>query len=250
MSSENLRRYPCLQAGEDSGPCGRGQGAGIRRRDGSGAVTCGFGSCVSRGQFVSVPTGPAKRAFKYRFYPTDAQAADLARTFGCVRKVYNLALAARSEAWARQERVGYHQTSAWLTAWFGREVIAVDRFFPSSKLCSACGALAEELPLKVRVRICDGCGATHDRDVNAAKNLLTAGLAVSVCGAGARPHGDLRAGSRLCSRNPYGASRRNPPRSRGGGQRCSIGGFSSASGAGGLWWAQCGPRSSSVQPKG
>ena len=40
-----------------------------------------------------------KRAFKYRFYPTDAQAAELSRTFGCVRKVYNLALAARTEAW-------------------------------------------------------------------------------------------------------------------------------------------------------
>lgn len=59
-----------------------------------------------------------KRAFKYRFYPTDAQAAELARTFGCVRKVYNLALAARSEAWAlRQERVNYNATSAMLTAW-------------------------------------------------------------------------------------------------------------------------------------
>ncbi|MGV9454619.1 RNA-guided endonuclease InsQ/TnpB family protein, partial [Streptomyces sp. NPDC003635] len=58
-----------------------------------------------------------KRAFKYRFYPTDGQAAELSRTFGCVRKVYNLALAARTEAWARQERVNYHQTSAMLTAW-------------------------------------------------------------------------------------------------------------------------------------
>ncbi|MFJ7270815.1 RNA-guided endonuclease InsQ/TnpB family protein [Streptomyces sp. NPDC099050] len=58
-----------------------------------------------------------RRAFKYRFYPTDAQAAELSRTFGCVRKVYNLALAARTEAWTRQERVNYNQTSAMLTAW-------------------------------------------------------------------------------------------------------------------------------------
>lgn len=57
-----------------------------------------------------------KRAFRYRFYPTDAQAAELSRTFGCVRKVYNLALAARAEAWMRQERVNYSQTSAMLTA--------------------------------------------------------------------------------------------------------------------------------------
>ncbi|MGW5669199.1 RNA-guided endonuclease InsQ/TnpB family protein [Micromonospora sp. NPDC003776] len=59
-----------------------------------------------------------KRAFKFRFYPTEAQAAELGRTFGCVRKVYNLALAARTEAWVlRQERVSYNTTSALLTAW-------------------------------------------------------------------------------------------------------------------------------------
>ncbi|MBA2945694.1 RNA-guided endonuclease InsQ/TnpB family protein [Streptomyces himalayensis] len=70
--------------------------------------------------------------------------------------------------------------------WYGREVIAVDRWFPSSKLCHACGTLQEKMPLNVRTWTC-GCGATHDRDVNAAKNLLAAGLAVSVCGAGVRP---------------------------------------------------------------
>ncbi|MEU2866576.1 helix-turn-helix domain-containing protein, partial [Streptomyces mirabilis] len=56
-----------------------------------------------------------KRAYRYRFCPTDAQAAELSRTSGCVRKVYNMALAARTEAWTRQERVSYHQTSAMLT---------------------------------------------------------------------------------------------------------------------------------------
>ncbi|MER7689986.1 RNA-guided endonuclease TnpB family protein, partial [Streptomyces sp. NPDC097610] len=71
--------------------------------------------------------------------------------------------------------------------WYGREVIAVDRFFPSSRLCSHCGTLAKGMPLNVRTWTCGGCGATHDRDVNAAKNLLAAGLAVSVCGAGVRP---------------------------------------------------------------
>ncbi|MFJ6408803.1 RNA-guided endonuclease InsQ/TnpB family protein [Streptomyces hydrogenans] len=72
-------------------------------------------------------------------------------------------------------------------AWYGREVIAVDRFFPSSRLCSHCGALQERMPLGVRTWTCDSCGTTHDRDVNAARNLLAAGLAVSVCGAGVRP---------------------------------------------------------------
>src|SRR3954471_9908366 len=65
-----------------------------------------------------------KRAFKYRFRPTDAQAAELSRTFGCVRKVYNMALAARTEAWARQERVNYNATSAMLTAWKKTEDLA------------------------------------------------------------------------------------------------------------------------------
>ncbi|MCX5367055.1 transposase [Streptomyces sp. NBC_00124] len=69
-------------------------------------------------------------------------------------------------------------------AWYGREVIAVDRFFPSTRLCSGCGTVREKLPLSVRTWTCETCGAAHDRDVNAAKNLLAAGLAVSVCGVG------------------------------------------------------------------
>lgn len=69
-------------------------------------------------------TSHVKRAFKYRFHPTDAQTAELSRTFGCVRKVYNMALGARTEAWARQDRVNYNQTSAMLTAWKKTEELA------------------------------------------------------------------------------------------------------------------------------
>ncbi|SCE14505.1 putative transposase, partial [Streptomyces sp. di188] len=70
-------------------------------------------------------TTHVKRAFKYRFYPTDAQAAELSRTFGCVRKVYNLALQARTEAWVlRSERINYNATSAMLTAWKKTEELA------------------------------------------------------------------------------------------------------------------------------
>ncbi|AEM87711.1 RNA-guided endonuclease InsQ/TnpB family protein [Streptomyces violaceusniger] len=72
-------------------------------------------------------------------------------------------------------------------AWYGRDVVVVDRFFPSTRLCSNCGTLAQRMPLNVRIWTCEGCGATHDRDVNAARNLLAAGLAVTVCGAGVRP---------------------------------------------------------------
>ncbi|GIH63730.1 transposase [Microbispora siamensis] len=60
--------------------------------------------------------------------------------------------------------------------WYGREVLVVDRWFPSSKLCSACGALHESMRLNVRTWEC-ACGVVHDRDVNAAKNILAAGPA-------------------------------------------------------------------------
>lgn len=55
--------------------------------------------------------------------------------------------------------------------WYGCEVKKVDRFFPSSKLCSGCGWKNEELKLGDREWLCKKCGATHDRDLNAAKNL-------------------------------------------------------------------------------
>jgi putative transposase len=59
-----------------------------------------------------------KRSYKYRFYPTPDQAAELSRTFGCVRKVWNLALEARTSAWnLRHERISYVQSSALLTEW-------------------------------------------------------------------------------------------------------------------------------------
>ncbi|MER7008812.1 transposase, partial [Dactylosporangium sp. NPDC000555] len=70
-------------------------------------------------------TAAVKRAFKYRFYPSPGQSVELARTFGCVRLVYNMALQARTEAWTlRQERVSYTTTSAMLTAWKKTEELA------------------------------------------------------------------------------------------------------------------------------
>ncbi|MER5469918.1 RNA-guided endonuclease TnpB family protein [Streptomyces sp. NPDC002685] len=71
-------------------------------------------------------------------------------------------------------------------AWYGRELVVIDRWFPSSKLCGTCGTVRGKLPLNVREWTCD-CGVTHDRDVNAACNILTAGLAASACGDGVRP---------------------------------------------------------------
>lgn len=59
--------------------------------------------------------------------------------------------------------------------WRGRELIQVDRFFPSSKLCSCCGYKNEELELKDREWKCPSCGGNHDRDLNATKNILKEG---------------------------------------------------------------------------
>jgi len=72
-------------------------------------------------------------------------------------------------------------------AWYGRNLIVVDRFYPSSKTCSACGDQVPVLPLDVREWTCAKCGAVHDRDFNAARNLQAAGHAVIACGVGARP---------------------------------------------------------------
>jgi putative transposase len=71
--------------------------------------------------------------------------------------------------------------------WYGRELVKIDRFFPSSKRCGNCGHVIDKLPLSIREWSCPQCGTTHDRDINAANNILAAGLAVTVCGANIRP---------------------------------------------------------------
>ncbi|MFE4695507.1 RNA-guided endonuclease InsQ/TnpB family protein [Streptomyces sp. NPDC056738] len=72
-------------------------------------------------------------------------------------------------------------------AWYGRELVLVNRWFPSSKLCGICGTVRGKLPLHLRDWTCDTCASVHDRDVNAARNILAAGLAASACGDGVRP---------------------------------------------------------------
>ncbi|WP_051392905.1 RNA-guided endonuclease InsQ/TnpB family protein [Glycomyces arizonensis] len=95
-----------------------------------------------------------------------------------------LARAIADAAWA-----AFRAQLEYKAEWYGRTLIAVDRFLPSSKTCSACGTLKEDMPLRQRVFTCPEreCGHTEDRDVNAAKNILAAGLAVAACGDGVRP---------------------------------------------------------------
>jgi len=71
--------------------------------------------------------------------------------------------------------------------WYGRTFVKIDRWFPSSKRCGHCGHIVDKLPLNIREWDCPKCSTHHDRDVNAAKNILAAGLAVKVCGANIRP---------------------------------------------------------------
>ncbi|GLY52126.1 RNA-guided endonuclease TnpB family protein [Lentzea sp. NBRC 102530] len=101
----------------------------------------------------------------------------------------------------------FRQLLEYKAGWYGRQVVVVDRWFPSSKQCSACGALVAALPLHVRTWTC-ACGTTHDRDVNAARNILAAGLAVSVCGADVSPQRNTPSGLSALKQKPCGASRR------------------------------------------
>ena len=71
--------------------------------------------------------------------------------------------------------------------WYGRTVIKIEKFYPSSKRCFSCGHILDSLALDVRVWTCPECGIVHDRDINAAQNVLAAGLAVAACGESVRP---------------------------------------------------------------
>jgi putative transposase len=94
---------------------------------------------------------------------------------------HHLARAISDAAWSQLRAM-----LAYKCRWYGRELVVLDRWFPSSRICSVCGALREELPLNTCEWRCR-CGTVHDRDVNAARNILAAGLAVTACGDSVRP---------------------------------------------------------------
>jgi putative transposase len=81
--------------------------------------------------------------------------------------------------------------------WYGRELIIINQWYPSSKTCSSCGSIQTKMPLNVREWTCPDCGLVHDRDINAAKNILAVGTTVSACGDSVRPkvHKELAATS-------------------------------------------------------
>jgi len=224
-----------------------------------------------------------RKAYRFRFYPTEGQREILAKTFGCCRFVYNYMLRIRTDAWANDKvRVDYHKTSRLLTelkknpeyqrrlakkqkcsknhakarlkvaklhtqikdsrtdflhklstriinenqvicledlnvkgmvksrhlsktisdqgwsefvrqleykaGWYGRKLLKADPWFPSTKRCSNCGYTLDKMPLNIREWTCPECHAVHDRDINASRNILAVGMAVSACGDHVRPN--------------------------------------------------------------
>ena len=105
---------------------------------------------------------------------------------GMVRN-HSLAKAISDSGWGT-----FHRMLEYKAARAGRHLIVIDRWYPSSKSCSACGHLLAALRLSTRTWQCPSCGTRHDRDINAAKNILAAGLAVSACGANVRHPGSPR----------------------------------------------------------
>jgi putative transposase len=83
----------------------------------------------------------------------------------------NLSLAIAETSWNEFEIMLKYKAE-----WYGKNILYIGRFDPSSKLCSKCGAINKELQLKDREWTCSECGTKHDRDENAATNIKTMGL--------------------------------------------------------------------------
>jgi putative transposase len=86
-------------------------------------------------------------------------------------KNHKLARSIADASWSK-----FLQTLSYKCDWAGKNIIEVDRFYPSSKLCSVCGFKNDSLTLKDRAWVCPECGSKHDRDINAAVNLRNYGL--------------------------------------------------------------------------
>ena len=74
--------------------------------------------------------------------------------------------------------------------WNDKQIVRINRFFPSSKTCNECGWIKTDLTLNDREWVCESCGCEHDRDVNAAKNILTEGISLLSSGTGEYTDGD------------------------------------------------------------
>jgi IS605 OrfB family transposase len=107
------------------------------------------------------------------------------------------------------------------TVWAGARLVQADPFYPSSKTCSACGAVKAKLPLSVRVFCCENCGVRIDRDLNAARNLAAL---VNEMVAGSGPEtGNARGADRKTRLGGQVATKREPRTSRELGKTGTVG---------------------------
>ncbi|MEV5827764.1 RNA-guided endonuclease TnpB family protein [Spirillospora sp. NPDC052242] len=120
----------------------------------------------------------------------DLHVAGMARNRRLARKIADC-------GWGAFRAMLEYKTAKW-----GRRLVVIDRWFPSSKKCSYCGHLLSGLSLAVRHWVCPDCGTRHDRDVNAAKNILAEGLSATACGADVRRTGQPRARSAVKQEAP------------------------------------------------
>ena len=87
-------------------------------------------------------------------------------------KNHNLAKSISDASWSK-----FREYLQYKADWYGRTLVVIDTFFPSSQICSNCGFRNEEVKdLKVREWTCSNCESVHDRDLNASKNILSQGL--------------------------------------------------------------------------
>jgi putative transposase len=123
-------------------------------------------------------------------YAEDLAVSGLART--------RLAKSVHDAGWAQLLRLIGEKAQQ-----YGRTFHRISRFTPTTQICSACGAKDGRKPLQVRTWRCGACGAVHDRDVNAAQNILAAGRAerLNACG------GTVRPGSALAGASETGTHR-------------------------------------------
>jgi putative transposase len=144
--------------------------------------------------------------YNYRLYPTPAQRTAFGKASTAIirenQAVFTEDLGVAGLARTRLAKSihdagwsGFVQMLGYKAARYGRVFGKVGRFEPTSQVCSACGVKDGPNPLKTREWECAACGAIHDRDVNAAKNVLALGRreSLNACRGGVSPSATVAA---------------------------------------------------------